>query len=45
MTIKQSKPEKVGTSWRIRRHDGALVLWFMTKEQAQRAIDKSPWLL
>ena len=41
--LKISKPEKVGSSWRIRRHDGELVGWYATKEQAQRAIDKGGW--
>ena len=40
---KRSKPVKVGSSWRILRHDGVLVLWFMTRKQAQRAIDKGAW--
>jgi hypothetical protein len=43
-TWKVSKPERVGDSWRIRRHDGELVLWFATRDLAQRAIDTSPWL-
>lgn len=36
---KISKPEKVGDSWRIRRHDGELVGWFASKALAQREID------
>lgn len=42
-TWKVSKPEKVGDSWRIRRHDGALVGWYATCEMAQHAIDTQGW--
>lgn len=45
MIVKRSKPEKINTSWRIRRHDGELVGWFSTKALAQKAIDTAPWLL
>jgi hypothetical protein len=44
-SIKKSKPEKVGNSWRIRRHDGELVGWYASKALAQRAIAQSFWLL
>lgn len=44
MIEKKSKPEKVNDAWRIRRHDGELVGWYATKEQAQKAIDKQSWL-
>jgi len=43
-TWKTSKPEKVGDAWRIRRNDGELVGWYDSKETAQRAIDKAPYL-
>lgn len=42
--MKQSRPEKVGDTWRIRRHDGELVGYYATRELAQRAIDIQPWL-
>ncbi len=42
--MKLSKPERVGTCWRVRRHDGELVGWYMTRDLAQKSIDKSPWL-
>lgn len=45
MIVKQSKPIKVGTSWRIRRHDGELVGWYATKALAERAIATQAWLL
>lgn len=45
MLIKQSKAVKIGTSWRIRRHDGELVGRYGTKALAERAINTSPWLL
>ena len=41
---KLSKPQKVGTSWRIRRHDGELVGYYATKALAQRAIDTAFYL-
>lgn len=45
MYLKRSVPKKVGTSWRILRHDGELVGWYGSKALAQKAIDTSPWLL
>lgn len=41
---KQSKPIKVGNSWRVLRHDGELVGWYATKELAQHTIDIAPYL-
>lgn len=43
-TWKTSKPEKDDNIWRIRRHDGELVGYYATKELAQAAIDRSPYL-
>lgn len=43
-TWKQSKPEKVDGTWRIRRHDGELVGWYATRDLAQKVIDCSGWL-
>lgn len=43
--MKTSHPERVGNVWRIRRHDGELVGYYATRELAQRAIDRAPWLL
>jgi hypothetical protein len=41
---KISHPERVGSLWRIRRHDGVLVGWYATKAIAQKAIDDQAWL-
>jgi hypothetical protein len=43
-TWKLSKPEKIGDTWRIRRHDGELVGYFGNKALAQKAIDTSGYL-
>lgn len=43
-TWKISKPEKVGSGWRIRRHDGELVGYYASKALAQKSIDTSGWL-
>jgi hypothetical protein len=43
MSKKKSKPVRIGSAWRILRHDGVCVGWYMTKAQAQAAIDKQAW--
>jgi hypothetical protein len=34
------EPVKIGTSWRIRNEWGTFEGWYMTKEQAERGIEK-----
>ena len=41
---KQSKPEKIDGTWRIRRHDGELIGWYASMALAQRIIDTAPYL-
>ena len=43
-TWKVSKPVKQEGAWRILNHAGQIVGAYATKELAQKAIDKSPWL-
>ena len=45
MVIKQSKAIKNNGAWRILRHDGEVVGAYATKQLAEAAIAKMPWLL